>query len=382
MLRLAGRLFFNGLRFQYQKRTGQPGRPQAVSIEITHRCIAKCIMCNIWQIPRDIPDLPSAVFHDLLSSDILSDLRELDITGGEPFLRNDLPDLFSGICRLKKKSLKNLRSIAVTTNGLLTDRVLEICGGILPVLRDAGLDLVVVCAMDAVGPLHDKIRNYRDAWAKVNETVQGLKMLRERYPNLLVGLKTTLLPINVGEPERIARYADDNGLFTIISPAIITSGRYLNTDRAAALTFAPEHREKMIRFYQNDLFRWSYHAEALVRYLRTGIMKKPCTCGFNYFFVRSTGQLLFCPIMDESPGNINAAPLDRIFFSRKASHLRRKIGAYPQCRECTEPGLERYALPYQGFTYLLLMAKRGRAAFLALHRHMGLDKYVTRSGET
>ncbi|MBU0733659.1 MAG: hypothetical protein KKG10_05855 [Proteobacteria bacterium] len=101
-----------------------------------------------------------------------------------------------------------------------------------------------------------------------NKTVQGLKRLRQRYPNLLIGLKTTLLPINVAEPEKITRYADDNGLFTIISPAIITSSRYLNTDRAAALTFAPKHREKMIRFYQSDLFRWSYHAEALLRYLR------------------------------------------------------------------------------------------------------------------
>jgi len=276
---------------------------------------------------------------------------------------------------LKQKNLKSLQSIAVTTNGFLTGRVLECVQESLPKLRDKGIDLVMVCAMDAVGPLHDEIRNYRDAWARVNETVQGLKGLRERYPNLLLGLKTTLLPVNVDEPERIARYADDHGLFTIISPAIITSGRYLNMDRAAALTLGPEHREKMIRFYQSDLFQWSYHAEALVRYLRTGTMKKPCTCGFNYFFVRSTGQLLLCPLMDESPGNITEAPLERIFCSKSASQLRRKIGAYPQCRQCTEPGLERYALPYQGLTYLSLMAKRGRAAFLSLHRHMGLDKY-------
>jgi len=381
VLKLAGRLLLNGLRFQYLKRSGLPGRPQAVSLEITHNCIAKCIMCNIWRIPRDVPDLPISSFLNLLCSDLLSDLRELDITGGEPFLRNDLAQFFSGICRLKRGNLKNLRSIAVTTNGFLTDRVLATCADVLPMLRDAGLGLVMVCAMDAVGPLHDRIRNYKNAWSQVNKTIQGLKGLQHEYDNLLIGLKTTVLPINVDEPEKITRYANQHGLFTIISPAIITSGRYLNTDRATELAFTPEHREKIIRFFQSDLFRWSYHAEALVRYLKTGIMKKPCTCGFNYFFVRSTGQLLLCPLMEESPGNISGASLERIFFSRKASRLRRKIGAFPQCRKCTEPGLERYALPYQGFTYLSIMAKQGRTAFLALHRHMGLDKYFTLSSE-
>jgi len=51
LLKLASRLFLNGLDFQYRKRSGNPGRIQAISLEITHHCVAKCIMCNIWKIP-------------------------------------------------------------------------------------------------------------------------------------------------------------------------------------------------------------------------------------------------------------------------------------------------------------------------------------------
>ena len=114
-MRLAGQLVKNGLRFQYLKWTGRPGRPQAVSLEITHNCIARCIMCNIWRIPREVPDLPMGDWIRLLSSDLFSDLRELDITGGEPFVRTDLLDLFQGICELKGGNLKALKSIAITT---------------------------------------------------------------------------------------------------------------------------------------------------------------------------------------------------------------------------------------------------------------------------
>ena len=375
-LQIALRLFKNGLHFQYLKRTGKPGKVQALSLEVTHRCIARCMMCNIWKIPREVPDLSMEDWLHLLSSDLFFDLRELDITGGEPFLRKDLPDLFQGICELKQGNLRRLQSIAVTTNGFLTQRVLEYTEEILRTLRERDLDLVMVCAMDAVGPTHEKIRNYKDAWAKVDGTIKGLKTLRERYPNLIIGLKTTILPINVDELENIAHYADTNGLFTIISPCIITRGRYLNNELENDLAFSARDMGKMIGFYRSQRFRWSFHGDSLVRFFETGIMKKPCSCGFNYFFVRSNGEVHLCPLIAMGAGNIQKRSIEDIFGSEDASRIRRKIGRFPECRQCTEPGLERYSLPYEGFTYLFLMLKMGNRAFLQLHRHMGLDKYM------
>ena len=376
ILILAGQLFRNGLRFHYLKRRGKPGSPQALSLEITHDCIAKCIMCNIWKIPRAVPNLPIEDWIQLLSSDLFSDLRELDVTGGEPFLRKDLVDLFIGICALKQKNLKALQSIAVTTNGFLTRRILEYTEKILQRLREKHIDLIMVCAMDAIGGLHDRIRNYKNAWSKVNETIEGLKRLREKFPNLIIGLKTTILPINVGALEDIARYADDNGLFTIISPCIITQGRYLNPDRASDLAFTHDDIEKMIQFYESERFRWSFHGDSLVQYLKTGAIHKPCSCGFNYFFVRSTGDVYLCPLIPEAVGNVREISIKDLFSSERASHIRRSIGRYPECKRCTEPGLERYALPYEGFTYLSLLSKMGKKEFFQLHHHLGLDKYV------
>ena len=374
--KLASQLFKNGIRFQYLKWTGKPGRPQAVSLEITHDCIAKCIMCNIWKIPHEVPNLSMDDWIHLLSSDFFSDLRELDVTGGEPFVRKDLLDLFIGVCELKQSNLKALKSIAITTNGFLTRRVLGYTEEILQRLGNKHIDLVMVCAMDAIGEIHEKIRNYPDAWSKVNETIQGLKRLREKFSNLIIGLKTTILPINVGELEGLVQYADLNYLFTIISPCIITNARYLNPDRADDLVFGQEDIEKMIKFYESEHFKWSYHRDALVQCFKTGMMKKPCSCGFNYFFVRSTGELFLCPLINISLGNIKETPVTDLFFSEKASQFRRKIGKFPECQRCTEPGLERYALPYEGFTYLSLLLKTGKSNFLQLHRHMGLDKYL------
>ncbi|MDY7035637.1 MAG: radical SAM protein [Thermodesulfobacteriota bacterium] len=372
---LAIQLFKNGIRFQYLKYTGKPGRPQALSLEITHNCIARCIMCNIWKIPQEVQDISIEDWTSLLTSGLFSDLRELDITGGEPFLRKDLLDFFKAVSDLKHNNLKNLKSIAITTNGFLTGRVLEYTEKIARILMEKNMDLVMVCAMDAIGEIHDRIRNHKDAWAKVDKTIKGLKRIREKFPNLIMGLKTTILPINVRELEKIVLYANSHGLFTIISPFIITEGRYLNPDLADGLAFSKEDIQEMITFYKRDTFKWSFHGKTLVKYFKTGVTKKPCSCGFNYLFIRSTGDLYLCPLINIPMGNIRETPVTDIFFSKKASQVRHEIGTFPECRQCTEPGLERYALPYEGFTYLSLLLKMGREEFLQLHHHMGLDKY-------
>lgn len=376
LLKIAARLFFNGVRYRYKKITGSPGKPQALSLEITHNCIAKCIMCNIWRIPKDEPELSTGDWLKLLSDDLLSDIRELDITGGEPYLLDDIDCLFSGIARLKNRNLKKLQSVAVTTNGFLTDRMLEKTEIILREFKRFGLDLVVVCAMDATGDIHEQIRNVKGAWQKVNNTINGLLTLRDRYPNLVPGIKTTILPININELENISQYADDRGIFTIISPCIITSGRYLNQEIEKDLVFSKDDREKMIRFFKGSRFKWSFHADSLTEFFEKGIVKKPCSCGYNYFFIRSSGKVFICPLINNSIGNIKDKPVKDLFSSRNAKRIRSKVGKYPECRECTEPGLERYALPYEGFMYLRMLLKYNVKDFIDLHHHLGLEKYI------
>ncbi|MFO8084968.1 MAG: hypothetical protein R6U27_11685 [Desulfobacterales bacterium] len=250
----------------------------------------------------------------LFKSPVTADLRELDLTGGESFLRNDLVDFFHGLFHIRHTHLKQLKAVALTTNGFLTKRVLTWIPDILDILKHENIELVIVCAMDAAGPLHDRIRNVRDGWAKLDATLQGLICLRERYPNLIIGVKTTIMPINIDELDKISDYADSNNLFTIVSPVIITGGRYLNTDLANNLAFTGEDYLRMIRFFRKKSSGWSYHDHRLIDYFHTGIMKKACTCGFNYFFVRSNGDMYLCPLIDRSVGNISRQSPESIFF--------------------------------------------------------------------
>lgn len=373
---MIAKLLFNGLRFRLEKFSGQPHRLEALSLEVTHRCICRCAMCNIWKIPAEVADLDLEQWLELLSSPALRNLRELDLTGGEPFLRSDLSELLNRIGTMKAKSFPSLRTLSITTNGILTDKVLKIVGQNIAPLQACGIDLVLACGMDAVGKLHDRIRDYPGAWERLNITLAGLRDIRKSHTNLILGIKTTIVPQNVGELYRIADFAEINGLFTIISPCIITQNRFANLDRVKDLRFGPDDIKKIIHFYESPRFAWSGHREAMLSYLQSGRMTKPCTAGYNTLFVRHNGQVFPCPVLAEPLGNIQEQSLESLYESAAARCFRKKVGNLPECRQCTEPGMERIAWPLEGFTLLRFLARTGRRDFCRLVQHMGLDKYL------
>jgi MoaA/NifB/PqqE/SkfB family radical SAM enzyme len=203
-----------------------------------------------------------------------------------------------------------------------------------------------------------------------------LRALRADHPNLVLGIKTTIVPANVDELQRIANFAREHELFTIISPCIITANRFGNTDLADRLTFDKAALQAMKRFYQGPEFAWDGHRQTMLDYLETGQAKKPCSAGFNTVFVRHTGEVFPCPLIPTAWGNISHDKLGSLLSSTQAARFRRQIGALAECRVCTEPGLERLAWPCEGFTGLRKLSQVGAKDFAGLIRHMGLDKYL------
>jgi len=376
MMGLALRLMANGCRYHYLRMTGKPAELRAISLEVTHRCICRCRMCNIWRLPNDIPDLDLSLWIGLLTAPELKGLREIDITGGEPFLREDLPDFLRWISRAKPASFRGLRTVAITTNGILSDRILRTVKDVVGPMRTMGIDLVLACGMDGVGVVHDQVRNFTGAWDRLCTTFAGLQRLRAEHTNLVLGIKTTIVPGNVNELQKISEFAREHDLFTIISPCIVTANRFANTDLAGDLCFDDAGRQAMMDFYRTPLFAWSGHRQMMLDYLAFGEVKKPCSAGFNTVFVRHNGEVFPCPVMSYPLGNFRQETLTEMLRGEKAKGFRRRIGSFSECRICTEPGLERLALPFEGFSCLRQMWALGPREFSTMADHMGLYKHL------
>jgi len=136
------------------------GAPSSVTLYVTQRCNLACRTCFV---PPGA-DEPDMVFYRALAHE-LPRLMWLDIGGGEPFLRADLPE----ICGLFDAAV-----LAIPTNGYDRDRI-------VPMVREIAArrkeQLVISLSVDGPEPLHDAIRG-RGTWQKAWSTFEALLVIK------------------------------------------------------------------------------------------------------------------------------------------------------------------------------------------------------------
>ncbi len=172
--RHSGQLPSHLLQFSADKRP-------VVVWNITRRCNLKCVHC--YAHAKDIP------FENELSTQegkgLIDDLAQfgspvLLLSGGEPLVRKDLPELAAYAVE------KGMRAV-ISTNGTL------ITPAIAATLKEIGLSYVGI-SLDGLEPVNDRFRGVKGAFAKA---IQGIENCQAA--GIKVGLRFTVNKANVTE---------------------------------------------------------------------------------------------------------------------------------------------------------------------------------------
>jgi len=142
-------------------------------------------MCNIWKKPVGKEMMPEEIgqfFHKA------SRFSWVGITGGEPFLRDDIVDIVDAIV----KHSPRLCTIHFATNGFLEERIRKAVHEIKK--RHKNLKLVFTISIDGPPQLHNYIRGVDGVWEKAISSFCYLKEL----PNVKAQLGVTISQHNVG----------------------------------------------------------------------------------------------------------------------------------------------------------------------------------------
>ena len=375
------RLLTNAVRFRRARLDASPLKPEVISLALTIRCNSHCVMCNMWRRASEIPDISDLELSTdeivtLFTEPLFSDLVELDLTGGEPHLREDLTSTVLHIAALRKDYLPRLRSIVITSNGLMPERIVANYRAILEGIKDTGIDLVSVASLDGIGEVHDRIRGTKGAFESAMQTLHGLSELKKEYPGYYVGVKTTVLPQNVDSLDAILEYARKEGFFHIISPVFFTEARFRNSDKRKSLELTPDDRDKLLQFYQNDEFDTNYFYSRIRNYLATGEKCWTCTATYNYLFIDYDGSVYPCELLSEPIGNIREKAVEDIWNGESAHAWREKIDRIESCRQCIEPGAVRYSACAEGLSYLGFIRDLGKHRYLESLSGEGFIKYI------
>src|ERR1041385_4587106 len=151
--------------------------PPFLILFINSLCNMKCEHCFYWQQLNQPTDLTVAEIVSL--SEQLGPLENLNLSGGEPFLRNE----FATICRqfIRRNGVKE---IYVPTNGYFTERTIQAIRGVLEErdLRLFGIEL----SLDGMPEFHDEFRKSRNSFRKAMETYDAVAELQKEDPRVQI----------------------------------------------------------------------------------------------------------------------------------------------------------------------------------------------------
>lgn len=161
--------------------------PLKVALCVTYRCQYRCRTCNIWR-RRPTQELTTEELLRFVAAN--RDVAWLDVTGGEVFLRNDLPELFDAIARTWKK----LALVHFATNGFLTDRIVRTTRRLA---ASTPARVIVTVSVDGDELLNDEIRGVPGGYRRQIETFDALR----RLPGVRTVFGMTLSKHNIGRVE-------------------------------------------------------------------------------------------------------------------------------------------------------------------------------------
>jgi MoaA/NifB/PqqE/SkfB family radical SAM enzyme len=172
--------------------------PSSLIFFITSRCNLRCNHCFYW---KELNTKGSELSIDEISK-IASSLKHpvsLALTGGEPFIREDLKEIIEAFhhgC--------GTREVGITTNGTLTGPIVETTRFVLE--SDYLSSLSVQISLDGLEKCHDNIRGAKGSFRKAISTIMKLKKLKAHYSGFQMKIALTVQKRNLPELKGFIEY--------------------------------------------------------------------------------------------------------------------------------------------------------------------------------
>lgn len=164
-------------------------------ISLTQRCNLKCVFCHMEGQPPSREELSVDAIRRIVRAGASVGIDRVKLTGGEPTLRTDLPEIVAAIAPL-------VNEVSMTTNGLLLE-------SLAAPLRAAGLARVNV-SLPSLDPTTYARLTGVDGVARV---VRGVRAARTAglHPIKLNVVALSGLTDEAAEVDRLVSFAQDEG---------------------------------------------------------------------------------------------------------------------------------------------------------------------------
>jgi MoaA/NifB/PqqE/SkfB family radical SAM enzyme len=346
--------------------------PHFVVYEPTLLCNLHCNFCYVADIlnPEDWRQ-KELTLEELDRIFVKGGVRRYNVTGGEPFVRKNLLEIFDLF------RAKGMRCDYVTTNGTVIreDRAEALAG-----LVRSGFLRHISVSIDGPPDFHDRVRGQRGAFRKSAENVLMLRsVFSKEGVSLPISINTTLTAGNlhllrdvVDEAEKLEvdlvglnqlmfatrREVEETlALIGETDPSVIST--HVTDDPGIDPQEVPRVLRDAVAYAESKgitvNWRPAQDYDHLVHYY-TPDRPLEGRCFYPFFGGRATydGKVHFCPFIRVEVGDVRKASLSEIWNSARYVELRKKLlscGIFPVCRRCCKVELSSNGSRFPTITY-------------------------------
>lgn len=229
-----------------------------------------------------------------------SEVVELGISGGEPYMRDDIDQIFQGIFKVNK----SIKSVFITTNASFHMRVMKSCQTLID-LNIANINIGV--SIDGRKETNKAIRGV-DSY---DAAVDLLKNIKEKYPTINTSISYTVCKKNCTKEDllHVQHLSEMLDCSFSFRTATESEGYYNNNgtgfdiddeQKKILMNFIIEHKLED-KFMQEQLYYLATMKIPVMKNNQTG--EHLCLAGKKFIFVQSNGDFYPCLYSNEIIGN-------------------------------------------------------------------------------
>lgn len=313
-----------------------------LTYSVTAACQSRCKTCQIGamfcQDPnRSEKDLTVKEIEKIFKT--MKPVYFFNMSGGEPFMRKDLPEIVALACRYLKPHV-----IHTPTNAILSDRIVENTEKIIKIVREYNpkVPFTVKPSIDGIGDKHDEIRGVKGNFKCLLKTIDGLKDLEEKYDNFHLELGTVISNFNINDLDEIEDFVHSLGVesyrnevaecrtefFNLQDPITPPADVYqrLIKDFARKVEENIGKKKKLAR--TTEAMRVVYY-DLAGKILAENRQIIPCYAGISNVHINYDGGVWPCCVLgyDQEMGNLRDYNYDfqKLWHSNKAYAVRKYI---------------------------------------------------------
>lgn len=307
--------------------------PIYVQFAVNKNCNLKCKMCGAVEARKNERNLSLEEIKQL--SNIINKIGVgvIVLTGGEPFLRNDLPDI------VKTFAEKGIE-VRLQTNGILAteEKIKEV---IKAGLRD------VTISLDTLDPKKQAfICNSKNIWYKVIESLALFSKYLPQKGSMSI-INTVVSKLNIQEIPKVVKFATKIGFYSSLIPVhLSTTPGFIVRKEAQSFAFTQDDHKDIDTIYSIliKMKKSGYNIHNTYKFLKGSAeflkyKKIYWVCDSPYLYFSISPQGYFLPCVD-LPGNKSMLDSDFIKFYKSKEFqqkIRQQVKSCPGCMYACYP---------------------------------------------